>query len=202
MFYNLEKKLLKQESLKEQYIKFMQEYQSLHHMTVADLNSNPSDVEYFMPHHGVLRSDSLTTKLRVVFNASSPSSNGISLNNIQYVGPVLQDDLLSILLRFREKRYVVSADCKMMYRQVLVNPMQRNLQKILWRESPTDPLKAYTLNTVAYGQASASYLAIRCLFQLANECADYNPEVADIIKRSFYVDDLLFSTDSIEHARH
>ncbi|XP_050314830.1 uncharacterized protein LOC126749190 [Anthonomus grandis grandis] len=202
MFYNLEKRLLKNESLRVQYIKFMQEYLSLNHMTIADSSYVPGGVQYFMPHHGVLRQDSLTTKLRVVFNASSPSSNGISLNNIQFIGPVLQDDLLSMLLRFREKRYVISADCKMMYRQVLINPEQRKLQQILWRENPTEQLKTYMLNTVTYGQASASYLAIRCLFQLANECADSLPKVANVIRRSFYVDDLLFSSESIEHARY
>ncbi|XP_065356199.1 uncharacterized protein LOC135950594 [Calliphora vicina] len=40
---------------------------------------NPSDskaTSYYLPHHAVFKPDSLTTKLRVVFNASNPSSNG------------------------------------------------------------------------------------------------------------------------------
>lgn len=144
MFYSLERRLLRNPSLREQYVTFMQEYKDLNHMTLLQSDSSLPKVEYFMPHHGVLRNDSLTTKLRVVFNASSPSSNGISLNNLQYIGPVLQDELFSIILRFRQNRYVVSADCKMMYRQILVEPEQRSLQKIFWRANPTESSK-YTL---------------------------------------------------------
>lgn len=171
-------------------------------MTLEQGNNNNSDVEYFMPHHGVLRESSLTTKLRVVFDASAPSSNGLSLNNIQFVGPVLQDDLFSILLRFRKHTFVVSADIAKMYRQVLVEPAQRNLQKILWRSNPNDTLKTYKLNTVTYGQASASYLAIRCLFELASQCDESNSEIASIIRHDFYVDDLLTGADSLVRAQY
>ncbi|VEN38782.1 unnamed protein product [Callosobruchus maculatus] len=108
---------------------------------------------------------------------------------------------MSILLRFRKHSYVISADITKMYRQVLVDPEQRKLQKILWRSSPDEELKAYELNTVTYGQASASYLAIRCLFELASECDESNPEIAEIIRHDFYVDDLLTGTSSIEHAK-
>lgn len=61
-------------------------------MTLSNEN-HVSQCEYFMPHNGVIKSESLTTKLHVVFDASAPSSNGLSFNNRQMVGPVLQDDL-------------------------------------------------------------------------------------------------------------
>ena len=54
-----------------------------------------------MPHHAVIKPDSTTTKLRVVFDASCATSTGISLNNALMVGPVVQEDLLTIILRFR-----------------------------------------------------------------------------------------------------
>ena len=115
---------------------FMQEYERLGHMTLDKNSEKMTCPEYFMPHHGVFRESSLTTKLRVVFDASAPSSNGLSLNNIQLVGPVLQDDLLSILLRFRKHSIVISADVAKMYRQVLIEPSQRNLQKNILERQP------------------------------------------------------------------
>lgn len=196
-FYSCERKLLKDKLLRERYLAFMQEYSDLHHMTEDNDNLKSSEIEYFMPQHGVLRETSLTTKLRVVFDASASSSNVLSLNDLQMVGPVLQDDLLSILMRFRKYAFVVSADITKMYRQVLIEPSQRQLQKIIWRPTPNDPLKVFTLNTLTYGQASASYLAIRCLFELENEFETSHPDIAKIIRQDLYVDDLLTGTETI-----
>ncbi|XP_074032122.1 uncharacterized protein [Leptinotarsa decemlineata] len=87
-----------------------------------------------------------------------------------------------------------------MYRQVLIHPEQRSLQRILWRRSPDNPISVYELNTVTYGEAASSFLAIRCLFQLATENESAYPQAADIIRKNFYVDDLLFGRNSIEKA--
>ncbi|XP_066255904.1 uncharacterized protein [Euwallacea similis] len=192
-FLSLERKLNKDQGMKDEYCKFIREYLSLGHMSRV-LNEDDS-VVYYMPHHSVIKSESCTTKLRVVFDCSMPSSTGKSLNELQMVGSVIQSDLFDILIRFREFRFVVSADIVKMYRQILVEPKQRALQRILWTESPSAPVEAFELNTVTYGQASASFLAVRCLHQIAEEC---ELDVASIIKSSFYVDDFLHSVNSIE----
>ncbi|XP_066260797.1 uncharacterized protein [Euwallacea similis] len=192
-FLSLERKLSKDQGMKDEYCKFIREYLNLGHMSRV-LDEDDS-VVYYMPHHPVIKSESCTTKLRVVFDCSMPSSTGKSLNELQMVGPVIQPDLFDILIRFREFRFVVSADIAKMYRQVLVEPKQRALQRILWRESPSAPVEAFELNTVTYGQASASFLAVRCLHQIAEEC---ELDVASIIKSSFYVDDFLHSVNSTE----
>ena len=41
---------------------------------------------------------SSTTKLRIVFDGSAKTTNGLSLNDILLVGPNIQQDLFSILL--------------------------------------------------------------------------------------------------------
>ncbi|XP_024884898.1 uncharacterized protein LOC112462775, partial [Temnothorax curvispinosus] len=56
---------------------------------------------FYLPHHGVVKSDSTTTKLRVVFDASAKDLNGVSLNDVLRSGPKLQTDIVVILLRFR-----------------------------------------------------------------------------------------------------
>lgn len=56
-------------SLRSQYIEFMKEYRDLGHMKLAEHTANVA--RYFIPHLPVLRPDSTTTKLRVVFNASA-----------------------------------------------------------------------------------------------------------------------------------
>ncbi|XP_041447820.1 uncharacterized protein LOC121403866 [Drosophila obscura] len=86
-----------QAQLKEQYDAVIQEYLELGHMTAV----TPSHYSghYYLPHHAVFKPDSTTTKLRMVFNASSPSSNGKRLNDTLHSGPVLQSDLTMQILR-------------------------------------------------------------------------------------------------------
>lgn len=192
-FTALEKRLERSPDYKNMYRQFIMEYISLGHMTRVDTYSKP---HFFMPHHGVLREHSTTTKLRVVFDASAKSTSGKSLNDIQMIGPAIQGDLLSILLRFRQYVYVACADIQKMYRQCTVEKDQRDLQLIIWRDHPSMPFDVYQLNTVTYGQAVAPFLAVRCLKQLAHECSDN--EVARTIDEDFYVDDLCTGADTIE----
>ncbi|XP_073955604.1 uncharacterized protein [Choristoneura fumiferana] len=197
-FLSLERKFAREPVFKHRYMEFMREYEHLGHMTE---NKEPSSsclqqVSYFIAHHGVIRESSLTTKLRAVFDASAASSSGISLNDIQMVGPTVQEDLYSILLRFRQHRYVVTGDIEKMYRAIEINPIQRSLQQIIFRYDTTKPLKTYTLNTVTYGTASAPYLATKCLVSLAASAP--NNDVKQAIQRDFYVDDYLGGSSTID----
>ncbi|GFT95169.1 hypothetical protein NPIL_557351 [Nephila pilipes] len=63
-----------------------------------------------MPHHSVYRPEKTTTKFRVVFNISSETTNGISFNNLQINGVEVQDDLISIMMRFHKFPYAYTAD--------------------------------------------------------------------------------------------
>lgn len=193
-FMSLENKLQRQPHYRSMYVDFMREYEKLGHMTRIEDYSMPC---YFLPHHGVFREHSTTTKLRVVFNGSQKTSSGKSLNDIQWIGPPLQNDIFVILLRFRQYQYVACADIEKMFRQISIHEDQRKLQLILWRENMSDPLSVYRLNTVTYGTASAPYLSIRCVRQLALDCSD--PEIARIILENMYVDDLLMGDDNKSH---
>ncbi|XP_033317546.1 uncharacterized protein LOC117215265 [Bombus bifarius] len=91
------------------YRSVIQEYVELGHMTKITTD-NCTDDGYFLPHHGVIKESSQTTKLRVVFDGSAPTTTGVSLNDVLHTGPKLQDDLFFILLRFRSHQYVITGD--------------------------------------------------------------------------------------------
>lgn len=182
---NIEKKLMKNSSLREQYHNFIKEYEDLGHLTKIDR----PPFGYFIPHHAVIRESSETTKLRVVFDASAKTTSKKSLNDIQAIGPTVQDELFDILIRFRQHKYVISGDITKMYRQVMLDKSQRNLQLILWRDDDSRPINILQLNTVTYGTAAAPFLSTRCLKQLADDCTD--PMISEVIKHDFYYDDLL-----------
>ena len=48
-------------------------------------------------------------------------------------GPTIQDDLFSLLVRFRSHACVFTADIAKMYRMIKVHPDDRKYQRILWR---------------------------------------------------------------------
>lgn len=58
------------------YIEFMQEYVEFGHMTALTPAFYTAKISYFIPHKAVAEPTSTTTKLRVVFNASSKTSSG------------------------------------------------------------------------------------------------------------------------------
>ncbi|KYN24375.1 hypothetical protein ALC57_04022 [Trachymyrmex cornetzi] len=146
---NLETRLQRVPAVRDQYVAFLQDYNELGHMGhMTKKDSHNENIAHYLPHHCVIRTESLTTKVRVIFDASAVTDNNISLNDIQLVGPALQDDLFAILLRFRLHTYVVSADIEKMFRQVLVTPEQRSLQRILWRSNAEASIDIFELNTL------------------------------------------------------
>jgi len=132
-FHALERRFRKQPSLKEKYVQFMEDYRRQGHMSLMSREAVANGVSCYLPHQPVFRPDSLTTKLRVVFDASAKTDNNKSLNDVVLPGPNLQGDLLHILLRFRTYEYVLTGDIAMMFRQILVAEEDRRFQQILWR---------------------------------------------------------------------
>ncbi|GJQ79105.1 hypothetical protein Trydic_g5360 [Trypoxylus dichotomus] len=195
-FYKLERRLRNEPELNSQYTEFMHEYEQLGHMVEIDEKSGQMPSCY-LPHHAVVKQSSITTKCRVVTDASSKTESGLSLNDVQYMGPALQNDIVNILLKFRRYRYVTTADISKMYRQILIEPKQRRFERIFWRPNLDEKLKCFELNTVTYGTASAPYLAVKCLRQIAKEIRNSYPSISKIIANDFYVDDLLTGTDSL-----
>lgn len=75
-FNHLERKLQGRSEFREQYSEFMRGYIDLNHMSAVNENDVASNPIY-LPHHGVIRESSLTTKLRVVFDASARTKKNL-----------------------------------------------------------------------------------------------------------------------------
>ncbi|XP_036329713.1 uncharacterized protein LOC118741847 [Rhagoletis pomonella] len=183
----MERRFHNNAQLKQEHQKFMFDYITLGHMEPAG-NFDPKRT-YFLPHHAVLKPNSTTTKLRVVFDGSCRTTNGLSLNDQLLVGPTIQRDLFDIILNFRKYKLGFTGDIEKMYRQILVDPDDQSLQRILWRRSNDEPIKEYNLKTVTYGTSAAPFLATRTLKQIANDNANADPKASEAISQYFYVDD-------------
>ncbi|XP_012285896.1 uncharacterized protein LOC105702705 [Orussus abietinus] len=194
----LERRLAKSPQVANAYSAFMDEYANLRHMEAAN-DSSPANF-YYMPHHAVIREASVTTKLRVVFNASHKVVSGKSLNDCLHTGPVLQRDLSALITKWRTHRFVCTADIEKMYRQIRIHPDDADLQRILWRKSAHEPITSFRLLTVTYGTACAPYLALRNLRQLAEDERSNFPLGAEALEKDFYVDDVLTGADDLDTA--
>lgn len=196
-FVQQEHRLSRNPSMKQRYDDFLEEYAAQGHMERAHAATRPQHEHWYLPHHAVVKREATEEKIRVVFNASYRCTGGTSLNDSLMIGPKLQADLFALLMRWRQFRYVMTSDITKMFRQILVAPEDRDLQRIWWRPTPEQPVVPYRLNTVTYGTACAPYLANRVLLQLAQDEGRSFPLAAPVLESSVYVDDILFGANSL-----
>ena len=95
----------------------MKEYEELGHLEPVK-SQEGKQACYFLPRYPVFKETSTTIKIRVVFDGSAKTSNGLSLNDILQVGPTLQQDLSSIVFRFRTHHLCFTADIAKIYHQI------------------------------------------------------------------------------------
>lgn len=199
---SMERRFERDATLRTMYVDFMQQYKKLEHMVLDVLApQGTSNRVCHLPHHGVLREASASTKLRVVFNGSSALPSGDHLNKYLQIGPNLLPCLGDTLLRWRQHRYVFATDIEKMYRQILVHPEGRSLQTIVWRGRSSEEIRDFRLNTVTYGLSCAPYLAIRTLLQLADDEGQGLPQGAAVLRQDVYMDDILTGAATIPRAQ-
>jgi len=98
----------------------MKEYLAMGHMRLAPIEPRIPERSFYLPNHTVFKNSILTTKTRIVFDASAKTTTGLSLNNVLMRGPTTQDDIFSILTRFRKHQYVITVDIEKVFRQISV----------------------------------------------------------------------------------
>jgi hypothetical protein len=110
-FRALEAKFRQNPQCKREYKEVINDHLILNHAEKVTTEENfEKDSNSYLPHHAAIKTESMTTKTRVVFDASARSSNGTSLNDHLLIGPKLQHDLFSILIRFRKHKIAFTAD--------------------------------------------------------------------------------------------
>ncbi|GFT60982.1 uncharacterized protein NPIL_163311 [Nephila pilipes] len=120
----------------------------------------------------------------------------IRRNSVLGVGQVFQPDIFTLLVRFRVNKIALTSDIKQMYKQILSDQVDQNLQKIVWRNSSDSAIKGYRLSNATYGTSSTPFFATRCLHQLGLDSQNINPKISNIIQNSFYMDDLIAGAKS------
>lgn len=126
--FQLERRFERNPNLQKEYEKFIRESIALRHIekVAAGSTYGLDSAIHYMPHYCVFK-NSTTTALRVVYNASPKTSNGISLNEQLAIGRTKQTDIVSLLINFRLFKYVFTSDVEKMYKQIMLD---EKLEKI------------------------------------------------------------------------
>ncbi|GBO27362.1 hypothetical protein AVEN_208548-1 [Araneus ventricosus] len=197
--YQLWKSLSRDEAIKNLYQDFMQDYLDLGHMEKVNDVKSASLIWYYLPHHGVFRPEKTKPKLRVVFNVSSITTSGSSLNDHLLKG-LAKEDIFEIMARFRKHKFAFTAGIQKMYR-ILIDPAQRDLLRIIWKDKEDADPTEFRLRTVTYGTASAPFLAIRTLKQLALDESSRFPVASDVTQQDMYMNDIVSGASDLDAAK-
>ena len=172
-----------------------------HAREIDKTNSNEEVKVNFLPHHPVFHTDKETTKCRVVFVASSKNKNGVSLNDCLLPGPILQPNLVSIIIRFRLHRVALLADNRKIFLQIKFAKQDQNFHRFLWRDfnSKIAP-KTYCMTRLIFGDVSSLFEAIATVQHHAEVNKESFPKASETIKENMYVDDCLPGAEDNESA--
>ncbi|KAL7824645.1 hypothetical protein SRHO_G00344950 [Serrasalmus rhombeus] len=155
---------------------------------------------WYVPHHGVYHRRKGI--LRVVFDCTSSFQN-TSLNKELLQGPDLTNNLLGVLMRFRQGHIALMADIQAMFHQVRVHRKHVDFLRFLWwpdgdfEKQPED----YRMKVHLFGAISSPSCANFALQKTAQDNQhNYDKEVIETIQNNFYVDDCLKTADAEMHA--
>ncbi|XP_011860178.1 PREDICTED: uncharacterized protein LOC105557529 [Vollenhovia emeryi] len=135
----------------------MIDYETLNHITKASFISSHRS-HFHLTHHGVLKPASITTKLRVVFNGSSASTSGYSVNYLMYTGAKLHLNISDVLPRIRRHRHIFATDITKIDRPIQIHKDDWELQRILWMDNQLNEVP-YHSTTGTYGTKVAPFSA-------------------------------------------
>ena len=145
--------------------------------------SNRSIREWYLPHHPVVNPNK-PGKVRRVFNRPS-KFHGTSLNKSLLVGPDLLQNLVFVLLRFRQHHFAVSADIERMFLQVGVLPEDQPSLRFLWREDPTADVVVHQYTRHIFGARDSPRCANYALQRTAMDNQALFPDAASAVVEKF-----------------
>ena len=174
----LEKRLAKDEDLREKYTSTIKEDLNKGYVIeVPDAHKveSRSDKEWYLPHHPVLNPNKPGKVRRVLKGAAK--FHGASLKKSLLTGPDLLQNLIYVLLRFRQHPYAVSADIEGMFLQVGVLPSDQHSLRFLWREDPTTNVVVYQYTRHIFGAKDSPTGANYALQRTARDYAMFYPKL-------------------------
>ena len=156
--------------------------------------TKPGDVDnvMYLPHREVIKEGKLSTKLRIVFDASAKMSDQVSLNDVLYKGPCLTPLLFNMLLRFRVFPVAIIGDIEKAYLQISVAEKHRDFLRCVWYKDVSNKnpeILKFRFCRVIFGAAPSQFLLNGTIKRLLSSYVKTDTEFVKKVSQSFYVDD-------------
>ncbi|MBV2113425.1 MAG: aspartyl protease family protein [Candidatus Thiodiazotropha sp. (ex Ctena orbiculata)] len=171
---------------------------------IERIRSEPNDViKHYIPHHAVINPLKTTTKVRVVYDASAKAKKSHrSLNECLYRGPVMLQDLIGILLRFRLNNIAIVADIEKAFLQIGLNENAKDVTRFFWIRDINCPniennIQVYRFCRVPFGIISSPFLLSATL---NHHLDSFKSCIAENIRNNIYVDNVITGTDTVSAA--
>ncbi|XP_062538477.1 uncharacterized protein LOC134206767 [Armigeres subalbatus] len=185
------------EKVRQQMIDYVEKGYA-HKATMNELKQTVPWQVWYLP-LSVVHNSKKPDKVRIVWDAAA-SVKGISLNSVLLKGPDMLQSLPTVLCRFRQREVAINADIKEMFHQVFIRTEDRQAQRFLWRNNPTEPMQVFVMDVAIFGATCSPCSAQFAKNINASEHATEYPRAATAVVDNHYVDDYLDSVDTVEEA--
>ena len=146
---------------------------------------------FYIAHHEVYNSNSKSTPVGIVFNSSQKFRGHAFLNEYYTKGPDLLNNLLGVILRFREPSYGMIGDLKKMFHSIKIPIIDQMTHRFRWRDMDiTRGPDEYVMTVVNMGDKPPGPMAMTALRKTAEMGRNRYPEAAKAILENTNMDHL------------
>ena len=111
---------------------------------------------HYVPLQLVVNEHSQSIPFRIVTNTSCKDPRtGKSLNDILAKGPNMLSDSYQILLRFRNRKYVITTDVTKAYHGLRTGKAEMHLRRVVYRKAKDEEWETYGFLCVSFGDLCA-----------------------------------------------
>ncbi|GFQ75438.1 uncharacterized protein TNCT_395721 [Trichonephila clavata] len=203
---SLAKRFIRDPTLFKQYFEILKEYESQGIIERVFQTEKPTDrAVFYLPHQAVFRQESLTTKIRIVFDASSHEDGQLALNECIWPGANLNPNIFHLLIYFHLNTIAITADIERAFLQISLRDEDRDAVRFLFPElesNQSNPYKfqVYRFKRVMFGVNVSPFLLSATIKYHIEKYREQYPAATEMLDTCLYVDDVISGAENISQA--
>ena len=158
---------------------------------------------HYLSHFGVVRKDSETTKLRIVFDGSAKSEGEqLSINDYLENGPNLIPPIFEIVTKFRSYPIAIVSDIEKAFLQISIEEKDRDALRFLWYRIPEDGQEPKLIHLrfrrLVWGLKPSPSILGHVINEHLEKFENVEPQVVQLLKRQLFVDDFVGGAKTVQ----